>query len=635
MASTKNQFARAGKQDSLYPTERFVRDFTRLITDVDRLMADVGSATDKPHAAGKPNGEAQQLTLNGTISALQEHAQSLIRSLRHFEWGLDRIPLPFMELDEKARILSANKECADLFNGSATPLQGKSLFAFVAGPEVKRLREHLSVARRTNKPTVVQLSIARRGKTCPVELRTLGRSAGRVAWHIAVIQSPDGSNGTPTPGSKKQTASSMHELIVNLSHAQSLRSVADQVAKYCGRAFRSPAGIMFADHDGKLELISHWSKRVPQKYLAEESIMSGPAARVFRTGEPVIWHRDRMPRSKASRCIYRLLRRTQAQSITMVPIAATEQQPVGVLAVMLPHDNIASTLHDEIMVLGQIVSGCIVRARSYEEAVAARAKAEHAMQSKDEFLSILSHELKNPMMPILGWAVALSSQTLPADKQNHALEGIVRNVRALNHLVDDLFDTIRISSGKLRIEPAEIRIQDVAREALTAIQYTAERKKLRISTDISEAIPAFTADPHRLQQVLTNLLNNAVKFTPGGGSISLQIRRRGDTVECIVSDTGKGIEHKFLPFVFERFRQGNGSAKLHAAGLGLGLAIVHEIVELHGGTIEALSEGIDEGSTFIVRIPMRKRHSRQVPRLLYPIASHPGVEKKRKLNHQE
>jgi signal transduction histidine kinase len=249
-----------------------------------------------------------------------------------------------------------------------------------------------------------------------------------------------------------------------------------------------------------------------------------------------------------------------------------------------------------------------VRARDYDEAVAARVRAETAAQNKDEFLSVLAHELKNPMMPILGWAVALSSGTLPADKQTLAMQGIIRNIRSLNYLIEDLFDAMRISSGKLRLQQSETRIQDVAREALSAIQYTAETKKLRISTDISEAIPTFMADARRLQQVLTNLLNNAVKFTPSGGSISLQIRKRNHTIECIVSDTGKGIERKFLPFVFEKFRQGNGSSKGYAAGLGLGLSIVREIVALHGGAVEALSEGTDKGSTFVVRLPLRRKH---------------------------
>ena len=140
---------------------------------------------------------------------------------------------------------------------------------------------------------------------------------------------------------------------------------------------------------------------------------------------------------------------------------------------------------------------------------------------------MISHELKNPMTPILNWAIALSSRSLAEDKESLAIESIIRNVRALNYLIDDLFDVARISSGKLRLEVAEMRIQDVVREALMATQQSAEKKKLRITTDISEAIPPFIADPRRVRQVLINLLNNAVKFTPGGGSIALRVARRG------------------------------------------------------------------------------------------------------------
>jgi signal transduction histidine kinase len=281
---------------------------------------------------------------------------------------------------------------------------------------------------------------------------------------------------------------------------------------------------------------------------------------------------------------------------------------VGVLAVVVPRaEAFSPELREDLIRLGQIVSGCIVRARAYDEALAAQARAENTVRRKEEFLSMLSHELKNPMMPILGWAVALGSGTLPADKQTLALDGIVRNVRALNYLIDDLFDAARISSGKLRLEPVEMRIQEVAREALTSIQQTAENKKLRISTDISEGIPPFMADARRLRQVLVNLLNNAVKFTPGGGCIALKVLRRGDSVECVVTDSGKGIEPKFLPYVFDMFRQENRLSKTATAGLGLGLAIVREIVLLHGGSVKAFSDGTDKGAAFTLRLPMRTR----------------------------
>jgi signal transduction histidine kinase len=408
----------------------------------------------------------------------------------------------------------------------------------------------------------------------------------------------------------KEVLPPTNELIIRLNRAETLPAIAEVVGEYCSKAFRSPAGMLFAEMGGRLQMISHWCSRdIPPKYLAEGIIKKGPILRAFRTREPVFWHRAQIARSAATSPVCRLLQRCQSDGVTFIPIGAPGEYCVGVLAMVLrDSEDFVSAFRSDLGRLSHLVAGCIVRARDYDEAVAARVRAETAAQNKDEFLSVLAHELKNPMMPILGWAVALSSGTLPADKQTLAMQGIIRNIRSLNYLIEDLFDAMRISSGKLRLQQSETRIQDVAREALSAIQYTAETKKLRISTDISEAIPTFMADARRLQQVLTNLLNNAVKFTPSGGSISLQIRKRNHTIECIVSDTGKGIERKFLPFVFEKFRQGNGSSKGYAAGLGLGLSIVREIVALHGGAVEALSEGTDKGSTFVVRLPLRRKH---------------------------
>jgi len=412
--------------------------------------------------------------------------------------------------------------------------------------------------------------------------------------------------------SRNNQAGGIEELALHLSQAQTLRSVADTVSRYCGKVFGSPTGMIFVERHGNLELVRAWrSSQFSIKHLSAEIMTKGPVAQAFRTGDPVFWFRKQSRPSSIFRQLGQALRLPHSGCAAFLPIGAPRQSPVGVLAMVIPQaDGFASSMHDDLLRVGQLVSGCIVRARAYDEALAARVTAERIIRQKDEFFSIISHELKNPMMPILGWAVALSSGTLPPEKQNVALEGIVRNVRALNYLIEDLFDAARITTGKLRLQPAEIRIQEVAHEVLATIEPAAEAKKLRVSTDISGAVPPFIADPRRLRQALTNLLNNAVKFTPEGGSISLKVLRRGGHVECTVSDTGKGIEQKFLPLVFDKFSQENHSLRNRSAGLGLGLSIVREIVHLHCGSIKAFSEGIDQGSTFTLRLPMHRRRSR-------------------------
>jgi signal transduction histidine kinase len=321
----------------------------------------------------------------------------------------------------------------------------------------------------------------------------------------------------------------------------------------------------------------------------------------------MFWSQSRKCPAVAERYLRRLFPGRHPRSVAFLPLSGAGGKPFGVVVmVLLHHDDLTRDLQQGVLVLGQIFAGYISRAKAYDDALAARAAAEHENRRKEEFLSTLSHELRNPLTPILGWALALNSGTLPPEKQNLAIEGIARNAKALNSLIEDLFDVARISSGKLHLDFSEVRIQDIVRDALSAVQQAAENKKLRISTDISEAISALLMDPRRIRQVLINLLNNAIKFTPSGGTIGFRVARHGEFVECAVSDTGRGISRDFLPFVFEPFRQENRAAKAKAAGLGLGLAIVHQIIELHGGSIKVYSRGRDHGATFVMRLPIRK-----------------------------
>src|SRR5262245_60545736 len=377
---------------------------------------------------------------------------------------LNHVPVPFMELDDKARILGANEECAQLLNGGGTPLSGKSLFRLVSASDGKTLRESFTTARQSNRSCSVCVSILKRGKNYPVKMRIRRQPGGPEGGYVAVVESANNSRTiTNVPNGKRPEDSPlMRELVVNLSRAAHVRTMADMVGHYCRKAFDSPAGMLFAERDGALQIVSHWRPGdVPSKQLIDEMIKKGPVARAFQTGVLVLWHRNRITKSNASRVLLQLLRRCRCRSVAFLPIGIPEQRPVGVLAIVLPvEDRSARPVYNELLRLGQILSGCIVRARAYDEAVTARAKAEHAVQSKDEFLSVLSHELKNPMMPILGWAIALSSGALPADKQNSALDGIVRNVRTLNYLIEDLFDVARISLGKLSLKAEEVCIQE-------------------------------------------------------------------------------------------------------------------------------------------------------------------------------
>ena len=243
--------------------------------------------------------------------------------------------------------------------------------------------------------------------------------------------------------------------------------------------------------------------------------------------------------------------------------------------------------------------------RLYEIELQARRQAEEANRMKDEFLALVSHELRSPLNAILGYASLMRYGEHDAKQVNFAASVIERNGKAQAQLIDDLLDTARIISGKLRIEVGPVDLVSVIEQAVQTIHAAADAKGISIETDLPSEIGQITGDPARLQQVIWNLLSNAVKFTPHGGRVEARLERLDPYICITVRDTGKGISLDFLPFVFDRFRQADASSARRYGGLGLGLALVKYLVELHGGTIEAESSGEGEGATFTVTLPVR------------------------------
>jgi PAS domain S-box-containing protein len=244
------------------------------------------------------------------------------------------------------------------------------------------------------------------------------------------------------------------------------------------------------------------------------------------------------------------------------------------------------------------------RLRLLEQEQAARATAEQANRIKDEFLAVLSHELRTPMNPILGWSKLLRNGKLDSTRTAHALETIERNAQLQVQLIDDLLDISRILSGKLRLAIAPVDLRTVIAAALETVRLAVEAKSLSIQTQISPTVGLVNGDAGRLQQVVWNLLSNAVKFTPANGQITVALTQVGTNAQIQVTDTGKGIQPDFLPYVFEHFRQEDAATTRKFGGLGLGLAILRQIVEMHGGTVRAESPGEGQGATFTVRLPL-------------------------------
>jgi PAS domain S-box-containing protein len=240
-----------------------------------------------------------------------------------------------------------------------------------------------------------------------------------------------------------------------------------------------------------------------------------------------------------------------------------------------------------------------------ESAQAARAEADVANNIKDEFLATLSHELRTPLTSILGWSHLLDNGKLDEEGAKRAVETIVRNAEAQKQLIDELLDISRIIIGKLRLDVSPIQLAPMIESIVDGMRPAADARNIQLQTALDQSVDPISGDPDRLQQVFWNLLSNAIKFTSHGGKVLVRLERTDSNLEITISDTGQGIPRELLPYVFDRFRQSDSSSSRTHGGLGLGLAIVRQLVELHGGTVSAESPGEGEGSTFRVRLPVR------------------------------
>ncbi|HLM03003.1 MAG TPA: ATP-binding protein, partial [Pyrinomonadaceae bacterium] len=299
---------------------------------------------------------------------------------------------------------------------------------------------------------------------------------------------------------------------------------------------------------------------------------------------------------------------------------------------------------DERIVEGLAAQAAVAmdNARLFEEAQRERAKAERiaadnarlleeakeANRLKDEFLATVSHELRTPLTSITGWVRMLRSGVLDEPQQARALETIDRNTRAQTQIIEDLLDISRIISGKLRLDIRLVEMESIIEAAFESARPAAEAKNIRLHMLLDRKASPVAGDADRLQQVVWNLVSNAVKFTPKGGRIQVRLERINSHVEISVSDTGQGIAPEFLPYVFERFRQGDSSIARRYGGLGLGLAIVRQLVEMHGGTVSATSPGENQGATFTVTLPLAVVHSQSFDHRAEAARSHEDTHAK-------
>jgi PAS domain S-box-containing protein len=385
--------------------------------------------------------------------------------------------------------------------------------------------------------------------------------------------------------------------LINISRL-AIPTFADWCFVYLALQGREISSALIAHVDPEKQYLAHQVEIRPED-LSSDTL---PVIRVFQTGTPELFDdisEEELRNTVGDDQKFEALRQLGLRSAVVVPIPG-RHSVLGVIGFASPKPGrYTSTELIFAQDLARRISLALDNARLYRE-------AQEANRAKDEFLAILSHELRTPLNAILGWTQILRAKQLDEVTTGRAFEAIERNAKAQAELIEDMLDVSRIITGRIRLEFQPVNLTEAVEAALDSVRPTAEAKGVRLESDLKLDGGTISGDDRRLQQIVWNLLSNAVKFTPASGLVRVKLEYTESEARLTVSDTGKGISRSFLPFVFDRFRQAETMISRTASGLGLGLSIARHLVELHGGMIEASSEGEGRGATFTVTFPLRE-----------------------------
>ncbi|PTL78597.1 PAS domain-containing protein [Vitiosangium sp. GDMCC 1.1324] len=407
----------------------------------------------------------------------------------------------------------------------------------------------------------------------------------------------------------------LSEASVALAASLDQATTLQQVARLAVPVLADWCVVDLVEEDGRVERVEVAHANPAHGALAEQlrhhppvENREHPSARAIRSDKTIFMAEvsgEFEARSAQSTEHLRAIQELKVRSMVAVPLLA-RGRTLGVLTFAMTEDSGRRYEDSDVLRIEELVRRAAMaldNARLFSLAQAERQRAEEANRLKDDFLATVSHELRTPLTAMLGWVKMLRSGRLAADKHAKALETVDRNAQAQAQLIEDLLDVSRIISGKLRLETRPVRLGDIIQAAQESVRPAADAKGIRLMAELDAETDLVLGDATRLQQVVWNLLSNAVKFSPGESRVWVRLRREQGSVAVMVEDEGPGIPADFLPHLFERFRQLEGGTTRRHGGLGLGLAIVRHLVELHGGTVHATSEGQGRGATFKVLLP--------------------------------
>ncbi|OUL37245.1 diguanylate cyclase [Nostoc sp. T09] len=568
------------------------------------------------HAYPSPDGVAVYFR---DITARKRAEEALSASEERFRAIVNQAAVGIAQTDLTGRFLLVNQQYCDIVAYSNSELFQKHLEEIIHPDDLPLQRELFhSLATSGNDFTIEKRYIRKDGSLVWVSSSvaaicdTLGKPQSTIAIVLDITERKRSEaerarlllrEQQQTTRLQKLTEASL-SINSTLSLNERLRIITDQTRDIIGAHQSVTSMTVDDDWTQGIHTVSLSDKYAQWRNYNENPDSSGIYTLICRTQKPMRLtqaeleaHPNWCKFSKAA------AKHPPMRGWLAVPLTSRNGKNLGLIQLSDKYEGEFTAEDEAILVqLAQMAASAIDNVRLYEA-------SQQANRIKDEFLAVLSHELRSPLNPILGWSKLLQTQKLDAAKTNQALAVIERNAKLQADLIDDLLDISRILRGKLNLNVCPVNLVSTIKAAMDTVRLAAEAKSIQIQTTLAANIRQVSGDANRLQQVIWNLLSNAVKFTPEGGRVDIRLEQIGSVAQITVSDTGKGIEPDFLPYVFDYFRQADAATTRKFGGLGLGLAIVRQLVELHGGTVQAESLGVDRGATFTVRLPLMHNQS--------------------------